>query len=215
MKLISINVGKPRLVEWNGMAVSTGIFKSPVKHRVRVRTLNIDGDEQADLNVHGGISKAVYAYPMEHYEFWRNEYPDMELPWGMFGENLTVEGLSEAEVNIGDRLRFGSVELEVTEPRMPCFKLGIKFGRMDVIKRFLQSERTGIYFSVIREGDLAAGDSIEWTHREAHKVSVADLARLHTRDKTDMDSMRRALQIEALPQEWRERFWDRLTPDAG
>jgi MOSC domain-containing protein YiiM len=137
---------------WNEQPVSTAIFKTPAEGRLMLRTLNLDGDRQADLTVHGGVTKAVYAYPSEHYNYWRAELPEMALPPGMFGENLTVEGLDEASVNIGDRFRLGDAEVTVTEPRMPCYKLGIKFGRTDILRRFLASGRTGFYFSVQREG---------------------------------------------------------------
>jgi MOSC domain-containing protein YiiM len=153
MKIISLNVGRPRLVVSNGQPVSTGIYKTGVEGRVMLRTLNLDGDRQADLNVHGGPTKAAYAYPVEHYDYWRAELPGTELPYGMFGENFTTAGLEESKVNIGDRFRIGVAEVTVTEPRMPCYKLGIKFGRTDIIRRFLASGRTGFYFSVQREGE--------------------------------------------------------------
>ena len=154
MKLISIQVGLPREVNWHGRSVTTGIFKEPIAGPVMLRTLNLDGDAQADLTVHGGTTKAAYAYPLEHYEYWRNELPDMDLPFGMFGENFTTEGLLEKEVNIGDRFRIGDAEVVVTEPRVPCYKLGIKFGRADILKRFLASRRIGFYFAVLREGEV-------------------------------------------------------------
>src|SRR6266478_2351379 len=158
MKVVSVNLGLPRTVQWKGKAVSTGIFKEPVSGRVALRSLDFDGDRQADLSVHGGPSKAVYVYPAEHYAYWRQELPDMTLPWGMFGENLTTEGLQEDTLQIGDRFRIGSTEVVVTQPRMPCFKLGLRFGRDDMVKRFLASFRTGFYFSVAAEGEVAAGD---------------------------------------------------------
>jgi MOSC domain-containing protein YiiM len=154
MQVISVNVGLPREVLWKGKVVSTGIFKEPVEGRVQVRSLNLDGDRQADLTVHGGVDKAVYAYPAEHYDYWRNQLPEMELPWGMFGENWTIEGLSEDAVNIGDCFRIGSAEVIATQPRMPCYKLGIRFGRTDIVKRFLDSRLTGVYFSVVEEGEV-------------------------------------------------------------
>jgi MOSC domain-containing protein YiiM len=210
MKIISVNVGRPRLVVWNGQSVSTGIYKAPVEGRVMLRTLNLDGDRQADLTVHGGPTKAVYAYPAEHYNFWREELPGTELPWGMFGENFTTEGLDEANVNIGDRFRVGSAELMVTEPRMPCYKLGIKFGRADIIKRFMASGRMGLYFSVRREGEVGAGDEIEFVARDENNVTVADISRLYVRDKDDVETMRRAVTVEALPESWRDYFRERL-----
>ena len=206
MKLISLNVGLPRVVEWNGGQVATGIFKEPVQGPVILRTLNLDGDRQADLSVHGGVSKAVYAYPSEHYEFWRRELPDMELPYGMFGENFTTEGLREDAVNIGDRFRAGTAELMVTEPRMPCYKLAIKFGRPDIIKRFLQSRRTGFYFAVLKEGEVKAGDAIEPLSRDENNVAVADITRLYAFEKDELVTLRRAVKLKALPESWRQYF---------
>ena len=171
MRVVSVNVGLPRDVNWQGTIVSTGIFKEPAQGRVALRKLNLDGDQQADLSVHGGISKAVYAYPSEHYDYWRTELPEMEMPWGMFGENLTIEGLLEEAAYIGDRFRIGESEVKVTEPRMPCFKLGIKFGRADIIKRFLASRRTGFYFAVVREDLLGAGDTMELVGREQQEIA--------------------------------------------
>ena len=210
MKVISVNASLPREVSWKGKAVTTGIFKRPVAGRVIVRKLNLEGDRQADLRVHGGPSKAVYAYPSEHYTFWRRELPEMELPWGMFGENLTIDGLLENEVNIGDRFRIGSVELIVTQPRMPCYKLGVRFGREDMVKRFLRSGRTGFYFAVEREGELGARDSITRIARDEHDVTVADITRLYVDDKTDSPVLRRAVELEALPEDWREYFRERI-----
>lgn len=206
MKLISLNVARPRLVMWNGEPVSTGIFKEPVEGRVMLRELNLDGDRQADLTVHGGLTKAVYAYPSEHYDYWRRELPGMSLPYGMFGENFTTEGLDEASVNIGDRFRVGEAEVMVTEPRMPCYKLGIKFGRSDILKRFLASGRTGFYFSVLRQGEVGAGDAIELIERAASDVTVADITYLYTRGKSDVSGLRRAIEVEALPESWKDYF---------
>jgi MOSC domain-containing protein YiiM len=214
MKIISVNVGRPRLVVWKGQSVSTGIYKSPVEGRVMLRTLNLDGDRQADLTVHGGPSKAVYAYPAEHYAYWRNELPDTELPWGMFGENFTSEGLDESAVNVGDRFRIGSAELTVTQPRMPCYKLGIKFGRADMLKRFMASGRTGFYFSVQREGEVGAGDEMELIGRDENNVTVADISRLYVKGKSDFETMRRAVAVEALPESWRDYFRQQLAKAA-
>ena len=210
MKIISVNVGLPRLVLRNGEPVSTGIFKDPVEGRVRVRTLNLDGDRQSDLSVHGGPQKAVYLYPSEHYEFWKQELPDMDLPWGMFGENLTTTGLFETEVHIGDTFRAGSAELMVTQPRMPCYKLGIRFGRADMIKRFLISERSGFYFSVLKEGDVGAGDEVELLERNDSGVRVVDITRLYSSEKENVALLRRAIATEALPESWREYFLKRI-----
>jgi MOSC domain-containing protein YiiM len=214
MKLLSVNVGLPREVEWNGKIVRTSIFKAPVPGRVRVRKLNLDGDQQSDLSVHGGIDKAVYAYPSEHYPFWRRELPDMGLPWGVFGENLTTEGLFEETIHIGDRLRVGSAEFVVTQPRMPCFKLGIRFNRPDIVKRFLQNGRSGFYFAVLKEGEVAAGDSIELVKRDQHGVTIADIVNLHRSDANNQDTLRRVSELPSLPNNWREYFRKRLwNPD--
>ncbi len=178
MKLISVNVGLPREVEWRGRTVRTSIWKTPIDGRVRVGRLNLEGDRQSDLSVHGGAEKAVYVYPSEHYAYWGRELPSMDLPWGAFGENLTTEGLLEDAVKIGDRLRIGSAELVVTQPRMPCYKLGVRFGREDMVKRFLKSGRTGFYLAVLREGEVGSGDPIELTQRDDHDVTVADISAL-------------------------------------
>lgn len=210
MKLVSVNVGRPRLVMSQGRMVSTGIFKEPVRGRIFLRELNLDGDRQADLTVHGGPSKAAYAYPAEHYQYWQEQLPGMNLPWGMFGENFTTEGLDERDVRIGDRFRIGSAEVMVTEPRMPCYKLGIKFGRTDIIKRFLASGRTGFYFAVVQEGDVGAGDPVEMVERDEHDITVADITRLYVHDKADLETLRRALELKALPEKWLEHFRQQL-----
>ena len=210
MKIVSVNVGLPREVSWQGKLVTTGIFKKPVNGPVMMRMLNLDGDGQADLTVHGGASKAVYAYPSEHYDYWRTELPGIDLPWGMFGENLTTEGLLEEVVYIGDKFRIGEAEVIVTEPRMPCYKLGIKFGRADIIKRFLASRRTGFYFAVVREGMVGAGDAVELIGREQHEISVADITRLYAFEKDDLKGLRRAIEVEALPENWKGYFRHQL-----
>ena len=210
MKIISINVGRPRLVMRNDEPVSTGIFKEPVAGRVMLRTLNLDGDRQADLSVHGGPEKAVYVYPSEHYAFWKRELPDMDLPWGMFGENFTTEGMFETDINIGDRFRIGSAEVMVTQPRMPCYKLGIRFGRTDIIKRFLVSERTGFLLSVLKEGEVGVDDEFELFDKNASGVRVVDVTRLYSSDKHNVDLLRRAIATEVLPDSWRDYFRKRI-----
>ena len=210
MKILSLNVGLSREVKWDGKIITTGIFKNPVEGRIMLRTLNLDGDQQADLTVHGGVTKAVYAYPSEHYGYWRTELPGVDLPWGMFGENFTTEGLAESAVYIGDKFRIGDAEVLVTEPRMPCYKLGIKFGRADIIKRFLASRRTGFYFAVVREGMVGAGDAMELIGREQQDISVADITRLYAFEKNDVKSLRRALEVESLPESWKGYFRHQL-----
>jgi len=207
MKLISVNTGLPREVSWEGQMVTTGIFKQPTAGRVKVRRLNLDGDGQADLSVHGGPSKAVYAYPSEHYLYWRGQFPGMDMPWGMFGENLTLEGLLEDQVNIGDRLRIGSAEFIVTQPRMPCYKLGIRFGRKDIIPRFLKSGRSGFYLAVLKEGELEAGEAVHLLSQAKDSVTVADTFRMRADRKNKiLDLIQRVLQSKALPEGWRNYF---------
>jgi len=206
MRVLSVNVGLPREVTWQGRLVTTGIFKEPVNPPVMLRELNLEGDGQADLTVHGGVTKAVYAYPSEHYTFWRAEFPEMNLPFGMFGENFTTEGLLEEAVYIGDRFRIGEAEVMATEPRMPCYKLGLKFGRSDIIKRFLASRRTGFYFAVKREGRVGAGDTIELIGRQQQAISVADITGLYAFQKDDLETLRRAVEVEALPENWKGYF---------
>src|SRR5882672_8788158 len=206
MKLVSINVGLPREVQWHGKTVLTSIFKAPVAGLVKVGRLNLEGDRQSDLNVHGGADKAVYVYPAEHYAFWRDELPGVDLPWGAFGENLTTEGLLEDRVHIGDRFRAGSAEFIVTQPRMPCFKLGIRFDRPDMVKRFLHSRRTGFYFAVVREGEIGAGDALEPVAKDDSAVTVADVVELYATDAANQDLLRRASASPALPESWREYF---------
>lgn len=210
MKLISLNVGFPRQVTFRGELVTTGIFKEPIHHRTKLRKLNLDGDKQADLKVHGGVDKAVYSYPEEHYRFWQKELPDMYLSWGMFGENFTTEGLFEDNVNIGDQFQIGTAIVIATQPRMPCYKLGVKFGRMDIIKRFLSSGLTGIYFKVLQEGEVGAGDLIELIRRDDNNVTVKDVVRIYTVDKYDVQTMERAIMIKDLPDGWRSHFIEQL-----
>jgi MOSC domain-containing protein YiiM len=211
MKIVSMNVGLPRTLRSKGREVTTGIFKEPVEGPVMLRRLNLDGDRQADLAVHGGRWKAVYAYPSEHYEFWRKELPGMDLPWGIFGENLTTEGLREEETNIGDHFRVGEAVIEASQPRIPCYKLGIRFGRDDIVKRFLASGRSGIYFSVLEEGLVKAGDAIERIHEDENGVSVADVQRAYRNGAENIAVMRRAVNLPALPDGWKGHFLKELS----
>jgi len=215
MRVVSLNVGLPREVEWHGRTVLTSIFKAPVDRRLRVSTLNFEGDEQSDLTVHGGVDKAVYAYPSKHYEYWRRELAQADLPLGVFGENLTTEGLLETDLRIGDRFRVGSAEFVVTQPRMPCYKLGIRFGRGDILKRFLQSGRSGFYFAVTLEGEVGEGDSIELIARSNEGLTVADVVKLYTVDTENQELLRRATESSMLPESWKDYFRKRLwEPDA-
>src|SRR5712664_3159181 len=217
MKLVWVNTGMPRAVSWHGRTVTTAIFKEPAGGRVALRKLNLDGDRQADLSVHGGEHKAVYCYSLAHYGYWKRELPGRELPMGMFGENLTIddggEGLLEESVHLGDRFRIGTAEVVVTQPRLPCYKLGVRFGSDDMVKRFLASGRTGFYVAVIREGEVGAGDEIEVISGEANAVAVSEITHLYVVKRygeAEIRAVRRALRVEELPESWQEYFRQRL-----
>jgi MOSC domain-containing protein YiiM len=208
MRVLSVNVGLPRKVLFNGQTITTAIFKDPVKGPVKLRKINLDGDKQADLTVHGGVDKAVYSYPAEHYDYWRKQYPNIDIIWGMFGENFTTEGLMEDTVNIGDQVQIGSAKLVATQPRMPCYKLGVRFGIMEIIKRFLSSGRPGIYFKVLKQGEVKTDDKIEIIEKDKNNVTVKDIIRLYVdKDHVDnIETMRRAIKISALPEGWKYEF---------
>lgn len=210
MRVLSVNVGRPRDVPWKGKTVRTSIFKEPVEGPVWAGRLDLEGDEQADLSVHGGPDKAVYAYPAEHYAFWRAELPGRELPWGVFGENLTVEGLAEDDLRIGDRLRVGAAELVVTQPRMPCYKLGLRFGSDAMVQRFLDSRRSGFYLAVLTEGRVQAGDPVERTARARSSLTVTEIVELYLDKAPAPERLRRAAALPDLPESWREHFGRRL-----
>lgn len=211
MKLISLNIGLPRLIEYQGETIKTGIFKHPVAGSVQLRTLNLDGDRQADLTVHGGTFKAVYAYPSEHYDFWRKELPGAQLSWGAFGENFTTEGLFESDLHIGDRLRIGSAEMMVRQPRLPCYKLAAKFQRSDIPARFLRSGRSGFYFSVEQEGAVAALDEFKSLSRASEGITIAEMNRLYAEDKYNRELLDKAIATPALPEDWRDYFGKRIS----
>lgn len=210
VKLLSLNVARPRLVVYNGATINTGIFKEPVSGPIQLRTLNLGGDRQADLSVHGGPYKAVYAYPSEHYPFWRRELPDTDLPWGMFGENFTTSGLAEDELHVGDRFRIGSSIVMVRQPRTPCYKLAAKFQRDDLPERFLLSGRSGFYFSVEQEGQVAVDDDFQLLQRNEDGITIAEMNLLFVRDKNNQDLLRKAIATAALPEDWCEYFAERL-----
>ena len=210
MKLISLNVARPRLAIYKGATINTGIFKKPVLGRIGLRSLNLDGDQQADLTVHGGPFKAVYAYPSEHYPYWRKELPDLDFPWGMFGENFSTEGLLEDALHVGDRFKIGSSVVMVRQPRLPCYKLAAKFKRDDILKRFLLSGRSGFYFSVEQEGEVEAGDSFKPLDANESGVTIAEVVQLFVREKHNRGLLQRAIDTAELPQDWREMFQERL-----
>ena len=215
MQVLSVNVGMPREIEWKGDTFVTGIFKSPAAGHIPVRSLNLKGDRQADLTVHGGTDKAVYAYPVEHYAFWREVLQVEDMPYGSFGENLTLTGLMEDDVHIGDRFRIGTTVLVVTQPRVPCYKLAAKFRRPEIVREFLESGRSGFYLAVLREGGIGAGDAVQVTLRDVQSVRIADLNLLYRRKSVDTHLMRRALQVEALAPSWRVMLIDRLERSNG
>jgi MOSC domain-containing protein YiiM len=221
MKLVSVNTGLPREVSWHGRIVTTAIYKEPVAGRVALRKLNLDGDRQADLTVHGGEHKAVYCYPLAHYGYWKRELPGRELTMGMFGENFTIEGSADAgkvglledSIHLGDRFSIGTAEVVVTQPRLPCYKLGVRFGSDDMVKRFLASGRTGFYVAVVREGEVGAGDEIKVIAREPNAVSVSEITRLYVAKRfgeAEIRALRRALGVKELPESWKEYFRERL-----
>jgi len=228
MKLVSVNTGLLREVSWHGRIVTTAIYKEPARGRVALRKLNLDGDRQADLTVHGGEHKAVYCYSLSHYDYWKKELPGRELPMGMFGENFTIDddgsgllggqalpggqGLEES-VHLGDRFSVGTAEVVVTQPRLPCYKLGVRFGSDDMVKRFLASGRTGFYMAVLREGEVGAGDEMKVMAREPNAVAVSEITRLYVAKRygeAEIRAVRRALRVEELPESWKEYFRERL-----
>lgn len=208
-------MARPRLFLYNGATISSGIFNRPVDGPVLLRRLNLDGDKQADLSVHGGPYKAVYAYPSEHYAYWRQELTGVDLPWGMFGENFTTEGLFEEALHVGDRFQIGSAIVVVRQPRMPCYKLAAKFQRDDMIQRFLHSGRSGFYFSVEQEGQVAAGDSFERLGTNAPGITIAEMNRLFAFEKYDRELLHKAIATPELPQDWRGYFQERVAPPAA
>ena len=215
MKLLSINVSKPKPIQYGEKTVMTGIFKEPVTGPVMLREKNIDGDGQGDLRVHGGTYKAVYAYPSEHYAHWREVLRREDLSPGQFGENLTVEGLVEDAVHIGDVFQIGgAAKLQVTQPRVPCFKLEHKMGTPGFIKQFLESRRVGFYFRVLVEGDITAGDAILRIERAAESMSVTEIVNLRYFDTDNHANIAIARKLPALSPSWKRDF-TRMLSKAG
>jgi MOSC domain-containing protein YiiM len=218
MTLVSVNCGLPREVVWRGLNVTTSIYKQPVDGTIALRTLNLDGDRQSDLTVHGGKDKAVYCYPIEYYNYWHTKLPGRSLPYGSFGENFTVdglapEGLAEDSIHVGDRFAVGSAELIVTQPRLPCYKLAIRFESDDMVKRFLASRRTGFYLAVTREGDVRAGDDLTPLSHDPDSVPVSEITRLYVAKEYTSDDarqVRRAIAAKALPDNWKAYFQEKL-----
>lgn len=206
MKLLSLNISGLRQVEHGGKTVGTGIFKEPVTGPVKAMRLTLEGDRQVDLRYHGGEHKAIYAYPHEHYATWAEELGRDDLTFGQFGENFTTEGLLETDVHIGDRFRVGEVLVEVTQPRVPCFKLGIKMGDPRFVRTFLESERCGFYLRVLEEGMVEAGDTIERVSTHPEQISIQFIHHLYFQDSLNKDEIKRALTVDALSKEWRKQL---------
>ncbi len=198
-RVISLNVGGARHLDWQGRHVTTGIWKSPVAGRIALRGVNFAGDDQADRTVHGGPDKAVYAYAREDYDYWRDE-EGMDAQPALFGENLTTEGIDLASAIVGERWTVGSTVLEVAQPRLPCYKLGIRVGDATFLKRFLAAQRVGAYLRAIQEGDIGTGDEIEVIARPAHGITLRNMVQaLHDPDRAD------ALRVvPRLPEFWRK-----------
>ena len=213
MKLLSVNCGLPREVPWNGMTVTTSIYKEPVAGRITLRTLNLDGDRQSDLTVHGGMYKAVYCYPVAHYDYWKAELPARPLPPGSFGENFTIDSPLEDSIHIGDRFSVGTAKVVVTQPRLPCYKLGIRFESGEMIKRFLDSGRTGFYVAVTHEGEVGEGDEVQTVSLDPVAIPVSEITRLYIAKRFTADDARiveRVLNLEALTDSWKEYFAEKL-----
>ena len=209
MKIETVSVGAPRVVRWNEREVVTSIFKSPVTGPVRVRRLNLDGDRQADLEVHGGEYKAIYAYAAENSDWWSAAL-GRPLEPANFGENLSVRGLAEEAVHIGDVFRAGDAEIEATEPRLPCYKLGIRFGDPQMVGAFATARRWGIYFRVVREGELQSGDVLKRIHADAEAIPVEDIARVYVFDHADVATIERLAAHSRLDPAWKKHFVERL-----
>jgi MOSC domain-containing protein YiiM len=210
MQVVSVNVSKPKDVVHDGAVVSTGIFKEPVKGRLWVRKLGIEGDGQADLTAHGGPDQAVYAYPVEHYAYWEEQLGRDPLPFGQFGENLSITGIDEASARVGDTLKIGTAVLQVTQPRLPCYKLGIRMGAgKSFPKRFQKSGRVGFYLRVIKEGELAAGDRIERVD-VPDSVTIIEFLKVYGSKRPSRRAISRVLAAPGLSHAWRTYLEDIL-----
>lgn len=206
MKLLSVNIGQPKEVVYQGKTLKTGIYKYPVIHAVNIHKIGVTGDVQVDTKHHGGVEKAVYIYPAEHYDFWENELPETDFPLGAFGENLTITGATDSQVNIGDIFKVGEVELQVTMPRIPCYKLNIRFDSNLFLKKFYASQRWGFYCSVLKEGAIQIGDKIELLKKDKDNFTVAEFTRLYT-SKTPMpELLEKALNTVSLSEKRKEKF---------
>ncbi|NNM33814.1 MAG: MOSC domain-containing protein [Gemmatimonadetes bacterium] len=210
MSVVSVNVARPKLITFREKTVKTGIFKEPVEGPVMIRTLGLEGDGKADRRVHGGPDKAVYGYPFEYYELWRREMGRTDLVPGQFGENLTLMGLPDEAVHIGDVFRAGDALLQATQPRLPCLKLGARMDDPTFPKRFMNAGRMGYYFRVLEEGVVQAKDSVERVSLDAQGVSISEVTDLWFRDRANQERIAAALRAEGLPPGWRDGFTERL-----
>ena len=210
MKIISINVGLPQKIMWDGKEIETSIFKYPVSESVTIEKFNIIGDKQSDLKAHGGENKAIYGYSANHYEFWKKELPEVDFPFGIFGENLTVEDLDENEINIGDLFQLGTAQIMAVQPRFPCYKLSARFKRSDMVKRFLESKLSGIYFKVIEEGKVSAGENLKLIKKDQNNIKISEITRVSTTDKDDVEAIQRIIDVKKLPERLRQRLKEKL-----
>lgn len=210
MKLISVNVSPPKEIQYKGESVTTGIFKEPVQGRIMLRKLNLDGDGQADLTVHGGAHQAVYVYPLEHYDYWKQKLGRQDLPYGQFGENFTVAEMREDQVHVGDIFRVGSAAVQITQPRVPCYKLAIRMNLPQFPKLFMASGRTGFYLRVLQAGEVGGGDMIERVEIAPEKMTVREIFHLAFRDHDDHEALEKALRVRGLSPGWHGMFAERL-----
>ena len=211
MKLESINVGKPKEVTWGGKTFKTSILKNSVTGPVNVNFTNVEGDQQSDTSLHGGPTRAINVYASEYYDFWKKEMGVSELPWGFFGENLSISGgMFESEIQVGDRFAIGTVELEALQPRSPCYKLGMRMGSDDWILRFRDSRKTGFYMGVVKEGIITQGDTVQHIHKATDSISIDTINELYFFDRDNKALLEKAIQVDRLTASWKEYFQKRL-----
>lgn len=212
MKVVSLNVSKTIEVPWEGKMIQTGIYKKPVTRPLEIKGINVEGDDQGNRKTHGGIDRAVYAYPMEHYEYWRKQYPDKELPFGMFGENLTTTGLFEDKVHVGDIFKIGTAEIMAVQPRMPCYRLGIRFDDQEVIEKYVATDYCGIFFRIVKEGIIKQDDEIILIKKDPESLSILEIYYL-MQNKGDIETINKSLKLKHLPEVLKIRFQKLLKPE--
>lgn len=192
MKIISINIGESKTVLWHDKKVKTGIFKYPVDGAISLGKEDVNDDHVVDRKYHGGKDKACYLYSADHYKYWKNLYPELELPWGMFGENLTVQDLHEADINVGDIFKIGTTTVQATQPRQPCFKLEFRFHDQEIIKKFVDSGFPGVYVRVLKQGDIRSGDAMELIEKK-DSLSIQKVYQLLYTDKFEKEAVQTAI----------------------